>query len=209
MLDAHTIDAVARFFLGFSHFLFIFPMLALGFIFLNKRLFYHALCIMFFNIILNVALKATFQIPLAPFLNKAGFAFPSGHMQLATIVYGWLAFKRPSTRLRILISVVLMGIGFGLVHFGYHTVIDVLGGVFFAILLIKLYAFMQFKHSKTLPWLLASISSFAMPYMAWRGTILPHAWVAYCALLTLISTQFFYKQKCLQEKNHAFTEDRK
>jgi len=209
MLDAHTIDAVARFFLGFSHFLFILPMLALGFVFLNKRLFYHALCIMFFSIIINVALKTTFQIPLAPFLNKAGFAFPSGHMQLATIVYGWLAFKIPSTRLRILISVVLIGIGFGLVHFGYHTVIDVLGGVFFAVLLITLYAFMQCEHNKILPWILATISSLAMPYMAWRGTILPHAWVAYCALLALISAELFYKQKFLQEKIYAFTQDRK
>lgn len=195
MLNTHTIDAVARFFLGFSHFLFILPMLLFGFIFLNKRLFYHAVCIMFFSIIMNIALKATFQIPLAPFLNKAGFAFPSGHMQLATIVYGWLAFKLPSTRLRILISVVLIGIGFGLVHFGYHTVIDVLGGVFFAVLLITLYAFMQFEHNKILPWLLATISSLAMPYIAWRSTIPPHAWVAYCALLTLIITEFLHTQQ--------------
>jgi len=205
----NSIDAVARFFLGFSHFLFIFPMLALGFIFLNKRLFYHAFCIMFFSIIINVALKATFQIPLAPFLNKAGFAFPSGHMQLATIVYGWLAFKIQSTRLRILISVVLIGIGFGLVHFGYHTVIDVLGGVFFAALLITLYAFMQCEHNKILPWLLVTISSLAMPYIAWTGTILPHAWVTYCALLALISTELVYNKKLSQEQNHAFTQDRK
>jgi hypothetical protein len=209
MLDAHTIDAVARFFLGFSHLLFIFPMLALGFIFLNKHLFYHALCIMLFSIIINVALKATFQIPLAPFLNKTGFAFPSGHMQLAAIIYGWLAFKIPSTRLRILISVVLIGISFGLVHFGYHTFIDVLGGVFFAVLLITLYAFMQCEHNKILPWLLATISSIAMLYIAWISTILPHAWVAYCALLALISTELVYQKKFLQEKNHAFSQDRK
>lgn len=200
MLDAHAIDTIARFFLGFSHFLFILPMLVLGFIFFNKHLVYHALCIMFFSIIINVVLKATFQIPLAPFLNKTGFAFPSGHMQLATIVYGWLALKTPNMVFRVLISFVLIGIGFGLVHFGYHTIIDVLGGVFFATLLIIFYVFMQNKHEKILPGLLFALSSLAMPYIAWRSTTPPHAWVAYFALLALIiikilSTKSRYKHK--------------
>jgi len=205
MLDIGIIDAVARFFLGFSNFYFIIPMLVLGLIFLNKNLFYHALCIMFFSIIINIALKATFQIPLAPFLNKAGFAFPSGHMQLATIVYGWFALKIPSTRLRVLISIVLIGVGFGLVHFGYHTVFDVFGGVFFASLLITLYAFMQFEHNKNLPWILISISSLAMVYIAWRSTIFPHAWVAYGSLLVLIIPERLFTKG----KPHAFFQNRK
>jgi len=194
MLDIDIIDAVARFFLGFSHFLLILPMLALGFIFLNKNIFYHALCIMFFSSIINIALKVTFQVPLAPFLNKTGFAFPSGHMQLAMVVYGWLALKTANSSLRALISFVLLGIGFGLVHFGYHTVFDVFGGVFFASLLITFYALMQYEHKKLLPWCLTSISSLAMLYIAWRSVIPSHTWVAYFGVLTLISTELFYKK---------------
>jgi len=198
MFDHQAIDVVARFFLSFSHFIFIVPMLALGFVFLNKKLFYDALCVMLFSLIINVALKATFQVPLAPFLHKTGFAFPSGHMQLATIVYGWFAFNISSTRLRILISIVLMGIGFGLVHFGYHTIFDVLGGIFFASALITFYAFIQREQRVMLPWILSIISSLTMLYIAWRGTIFPHTWVAYCSLLALITTRILFKTKCLQ-----------
>ena len=115
-------------------------------------------------------------------------------MQLATVVYGWLALKISSTPLHVLISVVLMGIGFGLVHFEYHTIVDVLGGVFFASLLITLYALIQYEHQKLLPWILISSSSLAMLYIAWRSMIPPHAWVAYCSLLALTSTEIFYKQ---------------
>jgi membrane-associated phospholipid phosphatase len=205
MLDIATIDTVARFFLGFSHLYLIIPMLVLGLIFLNKNLFYHALCIMLFSLVINIALKVTFQVPLAPFLNKAGFAFPSGHMQLATIVYGWFALKIPSTRLRVLIGLILVGVGFGLVYFGYHTVVDVLGGVFFASLLITFYAFMQFEHNKVLPWILITTSSLAMVYIAWRSTIFPHAWVAYCSLLVLIIPERLF----LKGKSHAFFQHRK
>lgn len=185
LLSSTAIDTVARFFLGFSNFWLILPMLACGFAFLNKPLFYHAYYIMFFSIIMNVALKATFQVPLNPTIHHAGFAFPSGHMQLATIVYGWLAFNSTNKYLRACISIILVGVGFGLVHFNYHTITDVLGGVFFASLFITLYAWLKNKIPSILPWLLVMIATFAMPYIAWQANIPMHAWVAYCAVLAL------------------------
>jgi len=187
LLSSTDIDTVARFCLGFSHFLFIIPMLALGFIFLNKPLFYHSYCIMFFSILMNVALKSTFQIPLNPAIHHAGFAFPSGHMQLATIVYGWLAFNSTNKYLRACISIILVGVGFGLVHFDYHTIIDVLGGVFFASLIIMLYSWIKNKQPRILPWLLSTIATLTMPYIAWQANIPTHAWIAYCAVLALLS----------------------
>ncbi|MDF1684075.1 MAG: phosphatase PAP2 family protein [Legionellaceae bacterium] len=193
MFEAQTIDAIARFFLGFSHVGFILPMLALGFIFLDKPYFYHAYCIMFFSIIMNVALKSTFQVPLNPTIHHAGFAFPSGHMQLATIVYGWLAFNNANKHLRACICIILMGVGFGLVHFNYHTIIDVLGGVFFASLIILFYAFIKNKYQSKLPWLLYIIATLAMPYIAWQASIPTHAWEAFFALYICISIQVLYK----------------
>lgn len=150
---------------------------------------------MFLSILINIALKIMFQIPLNPDLHKIGFAFPSGHMQLSTIVYGWLALKIPSARLRVLIGVILIGVGCGLVYFGYHTGLDVLGGVFFASLLIAFYAFMQDAHNKLLPWILLSISSFAMFYITWKSTIWPHTWVAYATLLTLVFPQILWMKR--------------
>lgn len=188
LLSSADIDTVAQFFLGFSHFLFILPMLALGFIFVNKPLFYHAFFIMFFSILMNVALKATFQVSLNPTIHHAGFAFPSGHMQLATIVYGWLAFNNTNKFLRACICLILVGVGFSLVHFNYHTTIDVLGGVFFASLIIILYAFIKNKYQSKLPWLLSILATLAIPYIAWQASIPTHAWIAYCAVLALALT---------------------
>jgi len=182
------IDTIALFFLGFSHWEFILPMLALGFVFLNKPLFYHAFFIMFFSILMNVALKATFQVPLNPTIHHAGFAFPSGHMQLATIVYGWLAFNNTNKFLRACICLILVGVGFGLVHFNYHTTIDVLGGVFFSGLIIMLYDRIKNKYPNKLPWLLGALSTLAVPYIAWQASIPTHAWIAYCAVLALALT---------------------
>lgn len=49
---------------------------------MNKKIFYHAACLVFLAILLNVALKSTFQVPLSAALGKTGFAFPSGHMMV-------------------------------------------------------------------------------------------------------------------------------
>jgi undecaprenyl-diphosphatase len=183
------LDTVARFFLGFSHLEIILPMLVLGFIFLNKPLFYHTCCLMFFSMLINVALKSTFQVPLHPSIHHAGFAFPSGHMQLATVVYGWLAWHYTNTYLRMCVAIILAGVGFGLVHFDYHTVTDVLGGAFFASLLIAFYALLKNKYSSKLPWFLGVIATLAMPYIAWQAFIPRHAWFAYCAVLVLTLSQ--------------------
>ena len=43
------------------------------------------------DILLNIFLKGYFKIPLASHLHF-GYAFPSGHLQLATFIYLWLAF---------------------------------------------------------------------------------------------------------------------
>ncbi|MDF1828090.1 MAG: phosphatase PAP2 family protein [Legionellaceae bacterium] len=192
------LDTVARFFLGFSHLEIILPMLVLGFIFLNKPLFYHTCCLMFFSLLINIALKSTFQVPLNPSIHHAGFAFPSGHMQLATVVYGWLAFNIANTSLRSSISIILAGVGFGLVHFDYHTVTDVFGGAFFGSLLIIFYALLKTKYPKIRPWFLGMMTTFAMPYIAWQAFIPRHAWLAYGAVLALTLP---LKTKIIQSKN--------
>jgi len=181
----NNIDTIARFFLGFSHIEIILPMLVLGFIFFKLPLVYHTCCLMFFSMIINVALKSTFQVPLHPSIHHAGFAFPSGHMQLATVVYGWLALNYANTYLRIFIGIILVGVGFGLVHFDYHTLVDVVGGAFFASLLITIYALLKNKYPSMLSWFLGVIATLAMPYIAWQASIPAHAWIAYCAVLVL------------------------
>ncbi|MDF1678436.1 MAG: phosphatase PAP2 family protein [Legionellaceae bacterium] len=165
---------------------FILGLLLLGFTFGNRSLFYHASCVVFISTILNVALKVTFQVPLSPSLHQIGFAFPSGHMQLATVLYGWIALQSNNRLFQLLTIGLLAGIAFGIVHFGYHTWFDIFGAIFFAGLILSFYQIL-ITYKKTYIFLGAfATTSLAMLYIAYRYTIPFHAWVAYCVLVLLI-----------------------
>ena len=187
---ATSMNTLAHFFLFFNQWPFIIGLLLLGLMFGNRTIFYHTTCVMLISMILNVALKVTFQVPLSPALHKVGFAFPSGHMQLAAVLYGWLFFHTKNKTLKILIIMLLTGIGFGLVHFEYHTWFDVLGAVFFAGLILGFYYILHRKKKTYLTWINLSLTAFPMIYIAYRNTIPIHAWMAYSTLLIFILTNF-------------------
>jgi len=136
------------FFLSFSHAMFICPLIILGYIGVSRRIFTHAVCLLALSILLNIILKHTFQIPLSPTLGKEGFAFPSGHMQAVTVLYGWLALNIKYVWFRLSIIIILLGVGLSLVEAGYHNYYDVFGGLFFGMLLVLLYHVLLLKLSK-------------------------------------------------------------
>jgi membrane-associated phospholipid phosphatase len=182
-------NTLAHFFLFFNNWTFIVCLLLLGLMFGNRALFYHTTCIIMVSMIINVALKCTFQIPLSPTLHKVGFAFPSGHMQLAAVLYGSLLFYIKNRTLQMLLITLLAGIGFSLVHFGYHTWFDVLGAVFFAGLILGFYQILLRQKTPYLAWVNVSLTTLLMIYIAYRNTIPIHAWIAYTALLSFIFTK--------------------
>lgn len=139
------LDNIFNFFLSFSHETVIIPLILIGCIGKNRKIFFHAICLILFSIIVNIALKVTFQVPLPPTLNKTGFAFPSGHMQSSVVFYGWFYRFLEKLWLKLFILILLAGIGLGLVHFGYHNYKDVLGGIFFGCLLLFSYGWCQKK----------------------------------------------------------------
>ncbi|KTD31575.1 phosphatase PAP2 family protein [Legionella maceachernii] len=191
-------DQIAQFFLLFSDNIVIIPLLILGFIWLDRATFYHAVCLILLSILVNVALKVTFQIPLSPSLGKKGYAFPSGHMQLVTVLYTWLAFKIENLGFRVVAVALLMGIGLSLIHFDYHNYYDVLAGVFFALLLLISYYFSSLKWPKNVPWFILLIASLLMLYIHWRtDEILSHPWMAYYALWGLIIAEQIANRKAV------------
>lgn len=181
------IDHLARGFLLFSNTLIILPVLIIGLIWLNRETFYQATCLLLFSMLVNVALKNTFQIPLSPALHKVGYAFPSGHMQLVTVLYGWLALRMKNYGLCAAVAVLLIGIACSLIHFGYHNIYDVLAAVICAFFLIGLYSFALGKWPKQLPWLLLVLASLLQTYIfLLSGEIAAYVWMAYYALCGLI-----------------------
>ena len=79
-------------------------------------------------ILCNQSLKAYFQVPLYPHLGH-GYAFPSGHLQLASFVYIWMAnYKLLAMDKLYFILIPLFA--YASVHFHFHSVADVTAGIF-------------------------------------------------------------------------------
>lgn len=183
------IDEIANGFLFLTCENFIIPIIVLGYIWADRNKFFHATCLILISMIFNTALKVTFEIPLSPVLGKAGFAFPSGHMQSATTFFGYLAYRINSIVVRILIIAILIGIGISLIHFKYHNCYDVLAAVFFSFLLMFAYNYINKAQltKRKISWIIIFISTILVAYI-WFKTrqISSHIWMSYYALIGFI-----------------------
>lgn len=109
---------------------FLFPILMVLGLFTKKR---HDILrlvpLVAISLFLNFALKQYFQKPLPDWMNTTNFAFPSGHTQSALVLWGWFYLHAKHwPRLRALVPVILVGIGWQMIHRGFHDIIDVSGG---------------------------------------------------------------------------------
>lgn len=197
---------MAQFFLFLSHDKVIIPLLILGYIWFDQKIFFHAIRLILINMLINYSLKVTFQIPLEYYDGKEkGFAFPSGHMQSSVVLYGWLMMKIQDFWYKALTIILLCGVGWGLVHCGYHKYFDVLGGICVGFLVIFLYTILAGKKKIISPVLLFC-STCLMLYIAYIYKIPEHVWMAYYALIgTILSEYIFYDEALvLTTKNKIF-----
>jgi len=133
------INIIAKAFLFTTNEFFIISVICIGYFSEKRPAFCRALFIFLLTLILNPYLKSLWQIPLAAHLGKEGYAFPSGHMQSAMVFWGWLAFEFFNIWFFSFAFFLLVGIGLSLIHFGYHSLTDIMGAVFFAVLTLVLY----------------------------------------------------------------------
>jgi undecaprenyl-diphosphatase len=206
-------DLFFRFCLSFSHATVIIPLAVLGFLFLDRQVFFHAVTVLLFSIVINWALKVTFQISVDPDKGKGLFLFPSGHMQTSCVFYGWLWCAYPHLFARTLNAAVLCGIGTSLVYFGYHSTFDVFGGLFFGfILIMSCRTLMMICDERVVLAVFFFSSSAALLYSGWRFGIKQHVSIAYFILLSLLCMRFiclFSFQKraipalCLRREEHS------
>lgn len=131
-------NQLCNFFLFFSKETAIISTFFLGYFFYRRKVFFQALVLTLFGLTVAAALKALFKVPLLPHLGE-GWSFPSGHMFTAVTFWGFLALELRNKIVSILVITLLAGIGFSLVYCNYHIFIDVIGSIFFSIILIFLY----------------------------------------------------------------------
>ncbi|MDR1551237.1 MAG: hypothetical protein LBS14_00970 [Holosporaceae bacterium] len=94
--------------------------------------------LMCFVIIFNTLLKELFKIPQSSHLGE-GYAFPSGHMHVAMVFYGYVFRVVKDGRIRLAIAVFLGTFGWALVHCRYHDWFDVLGAIAFGLVELVIY----------------------------------------------------------------------
>ena len=69
------LDELYKFFLSFVHNPVLLPLIIIGYIWLDRRIFFHAASILLLGMLVNGALKYTFRIPLSPSIGKQDLHF--------------------------------------------------------------------------------------------------------------------------------------
>jgi len=118
--------------LGTPAFFFLF--LPLGYWVADKLLFARVGLLLMLSAILNAYLKVLLRDPRPPetlWLVDVGesFGFPSGHSQIAVVVWLWIAASVGHRGLRLACVVVTAGVCFSRLYLGVHDLGDVLGGI--------------------------------------------------------------------------------
>lgn len=171
------LDTLARSFLLVTNEYIIVGILALGYMAGGRGLFGRTLLLLLFTMQLNPFLKAIFEVPLHPSLNKEGFGFPSGHFQSAAVLWLWLAWECRRRVVWLLASVFLLGCGWALVHFDYHYPVDVWAALGFAILTCVIFEWVLrlWVRQRGRLLLLGIIMWFiTIPMFVWTYSALPH-----------------------------------
>lgn len=147
------LELLIHYLLFLSDYRIIITFAAIGFWFYDRTVFANSILITAFAVIFNYALKCYFKVPLAEFLHKEGFAFPSGHMQSSGTFYvfclisAYLANFNKKIKVYITIATitVLAIIAYGLVFKRYHTIDEVAWALVIAILTALIYSYILFK----------------------------------------------------------------
>ena len=134
------LDLISKFFLTFGRAEIIIPLSIVGYIFHDRNKWVRAIYIMLFGTIFVAYLKSIWQIPLAPWVKSDSWAFPSGHMFVASVFYLQISREMQKRWVSNLVYIVLLGEAFGLIQQKYHILRDVAGALGFAILSLYLYA---------------------------------------------------------------------
>ena len=168
--------------LGYSGFLLLF--VPIGYWIFSKKIFAHVGLWLLLSALLNAYLKDLFQDPrpgpvfqLDPHVGQS-YGFPSGHAQIAIVIWFWIAWEARKTWIWILCSILVIGICISRLYLGVHDVEDILGGIGIGLLSLLIFIFMTTKrfdwwHNFNPPWQVLSIIIIeAFFFLTWPG-ILP------------------------------------
>lgn len=176
-------DMICRFFLSFSHETALLPISLIGYTFYNRRRWGSALYILLFTMILAKFLKNIWQIPLPEHLGIKEYTFPSGHMQATVAFYGWVMLECRTKTVAAICSIIMLGVAFGLMHFGYHIPRDILGALGFAAVTLAIYRFLLIKFFINTPERIGILLSVIGLILIYQLPSIPFLWLPEGALV--------------------------
>jgi len=148
--------------LGYQVFLFLF--LSFGFYFWRTKVFYQVGLMLFLTAGINLFLKDFYQDPRPDTIyaldNKTGnsFGWPSGHAQMAIVVWGWLALQVEKNWLKASLWTIGVLICMSRIYLGVHDVGDVLGGIMLGA--VTLYIWVELDVANRL---ITALETFGLP----------------------------------------------
>jgi membrane-associated phospholipid phosphatase len=167
--------------LGYSGFLFIF--VPLGYWIIDKDIFARTGLWLLLSLMLNAYLKLLFQDPrpdpifqLDPLVGKS-YGFPSGHAQIAMVIWFWLAWETRKKWIWISSTFLVVCISFSRLYLGVHDLGDVLGGLLIGLLSLVIFILLTTKkfkwwHDRHPLWqLIALMIIVASFFFTWPGRI--------------------------------------
>lgn len=120
----------------------------------NKKDILNLYLIFIISTILNRGLKILFIRPRPEFkqlVEETGYSFPSGHSMAAMTFYGFIIYlilksklnKKIKTISTIILSLLIILIGYSRVYLNVHYISDVIAGFMFSIILLFIYIKVQ------------------------------------------------------------------
>ncbi|WP_171016239.1 phosphatase PAP2 family protein [Pseudomonas sp. F(2018)] len=146
-LRSDGLTPLMRFFtlLGYEKFILFF--LPLGYWAWNRGVFLRLLVLVALTALLNAWLKDFWQDPRPDIALRMdhevgdSFGLPSGHAQIAVVIWFWLAWELRRTWAWLVAAVVAVGIIFSRLYLGAHDVEDVLGGSLLGVATLVVFEF--------------------------------------------------------------------
>lgn len=164
--------------LGYTTFIMFF--MAIGYWTWSKAIFFRLLILVAVNATLNAYVKDLVQDPRPPLelrlddLVGASYGLPSGHAQLAVVIWLWLAWEIGRRWAWVLGSAIALGVIVSRLYLGVHDLEDVLVGA--ALGATSLVVFERLRHRRwawqtSVVWSVITIAAVtALVLMNWPGT---------------------------------------
>ncbi|MGH8353295.1 MAG: phosphatase PAP2 family protein [Pseudomonas sp.] len=200
-LRSEALTPLMRFFtlLGYEKFILFF--LPLGYWAWNRSVFLRLFVLVAITAVLNAYLKDLWQDPRPdPALRLdhevgASFGLPSGHAQIAVVLWLWLAYEMRRGWFWLLSGVLVAGIIFSRLYLGAHDLEDVLGGALLGLATLLLFALVRawrwWREAHALCHLALIALVVALSHFTWQG-----AAPSYVPLLAglLVGVLYGYRQ---------------